>query len=768
MRSPVLTPKSLKDTYKAIRDGDLRQSVFHDFVLVAQQLKNPDALRGETAEDHTITTLLVQLTTEEYNQLRLKHQFPPVDDQCTRPEAIDDMALIRDHDSNLLVGASAIYYYFVRYDLDWSSLEIVYDYLDRPDRSARRYANQFIAHMVSVIMEREQEVRSKDRETRCWLALPHQDILSIESQRQLFSNLSPEIPQSILIRGQAQSGRTTNALNIGRYLIQDPRIAEVVWIDLDSRPPQPIADFVCSTLRLPVQQGYLPEQVLDGYLQLLLQKDQYLLVILDNCDDWHLEVEAAWRWLSHCVVVATTQRSWPDWHGTQIEVPSLNRTEAQQLLEFWNRAYRKVWTPHFDELWTITGGNLGALRHALALLGQLPIPNIFSLSALGDYYRKTWYQLSEDEQTLWILLDIWGTATYPQISEAGFLPAYLDRMLLNLLDLGFISVQDSLTYQVSRSIHSNIITEAGRLVSQLLPEIQQIESLILPFWASYDYHSYVTKYLKNLIGPTHEQVATTGEWQWWLEVCQYLAASNILSVDDQLLFRLEAAIALRWLGRFNEGLRELASILEQDISDELRSHVLIEKSTLYFYSNQLSDALEMAQAAHACMESDRSRLALLRILSRTDPQRAKTWFPQLNQHDPAISSIRAEIEIKMNNYPQAVVEARRALQLLPAHSPGYARGQCLLAQALALQGEFEESETTFSAAVARLHHRHDIVGLARFYNNYGVAMIYAERWEEARQLWQQALGLYEKLQDAHGRQTAEDNLRLIDDASRQR
>ncbi|MCB9435566.1 MAG: hypothetical protein H6673_01060 [Anaerolineales bacterium] len=768
MRPPVLSAKALKDTYKAIRDGDFRKSIFHDFVLVAQQLKDPSALRGDTAEDHAISTLLIELTTQEYNQLRLKHQFLPVDDQCTRDDAIEDMAIIRDHDSNLVVGASAVYYYFVRYDLDWPSLETVYEYLDRPDRTARRHANQFIAHMVSVVMEREQEARSQDRETRCWLALPHQDILAIESQRQILSNLSNEFPQAVLIRGQTQSGRTTNALNVGRYLIQDPRIAEVVWINLADQPSRPLADVVCNTLRLPVQQGYQPEQVLDGYLQLLLQKGQYLLIVLDNCDDWRTSVEVAWRWLSHCVIVATLQRSWSEWRGIQIEVPSLNQAEAQHLMEFWNRDYHKSWTPYFDELWTATGGNLGVLRHALALLGQLPIPNIFSLSALSDYYRDTWHQLSEDEQTLWVLLDIWGIATYPQINEIGFLVVDLDHILLNLLDLGFISVQSSMTYQVSPSIRPSIVTEAEQLILRLLPQIRQTESLILPFWASDDYHSYVAAYLKEMIEPAHEQVATTGEWQWWLEVCQNLAGSDILPASDQLLFRLESAVALRWLGRFNEGLHELGIIMEQNIDETLRSQVLIEKSTLYFYNNQLPEALETAQAAHACMESNRSRLALLRVLSRTDPQRAKAWFPQLNQYDPAISSMRAEIEIKMNNYPQAIMAARQALELLPAHSLAYARSQCLLAQALALQGEFDESETTFAAAVNRLHHQHDIVGLARFYTNYGVAMIYAGRWEEARQLSQWALGLYEKLQDAHGQQAAEENLRLIDKASRLR
>lgn len=768
MLRPILTPQALKDTYKAISSSDLRQSVLNNFMLVKHRLNDPSALRGETAQDQAITNLLIEITSQEFDQLRHKHGLPALNDQCTRQEALQDMRVIDKHGDNLLVGACIIYYAFVRYDLGLHLKNDIYNVFNASDRSGQRNANQFLRHMVSVLLQLEQETRAKDRATRCWLTLPHQAIIPLESQQRIFDSLSGDFPQMTVIHGQAQMGKTTLALSVGYHLIQDSRIAEVVWLDLRNKPSQTLAGLVCEAIQLPIQHGYTSEQILDGYLQLLQQEDQYLLIILDNCDDWHTAISSAWRWLSHCVVVATGYYAFP-LHGQaiQFDIFPLQRTEAQQLLEFWNQSVGKDWHPFFDEIWGTIGGNPGALHHTLSLLGLLPISSIFSTTALADYYIRTWQQLSKTEQDLWLILNMWGMVTYERL-ESLALPAHqLNSALLRLLEVGFLFNDGNLGYQTPPLIRPVVLPILGETIERVMTQFSHFESIILAFFGYYEFYSYVTHLLKELIPPAHEQVAVTGQWQWWLDVCQYLASANFLPENDQLLFRLEAAIALRWLGRFNEGLAELDKILGCKPDDQLQTQALIEQSTLFFYNHQLSEALAAAQAAYACMESDRSRLAVLRVLSHVDPQRARTWIPHFDQRDVAISTIWAELELKLDNFPQAVIAARRALQLMPNHLPGYARSQCLLAQALALQGEFEESEITFVDAVNRLIYHHDIVGLARFYTNYSVIMFYAKRWEDARRLSQQALGLYDKLQDTHGRQAAEENLRLINEASHQ-
>lgn len=766
MLRPILTPQALKDTYKAIGNGDLRQSVLNNFMLVQHRLNDPSALRGETAQDQAITDLLIEITSQEFERLRHKHGLPALDDQCTREEAVQDMKNINQHGNNLLVGACVIYYAFIRYDLDLHLHHDIYVVFDTSKRSGQRNANQFLRHMVSVLLQLEQEARAKDRATRCWLALPHQTILPLESQQRIFDNLSGDFPQMTVIYGQAQMGKTTLALSVGYHLIQDSRIAETVWLDLRNKPSRSLAELVSEAIRLPVQHGYTSEQILDGYLQLLQQEGQYLLIILDNCDDWHIAISSAWRWLSHCVVVTTGYGAFP-LHGQafQFDISPLQVTEAQQLFEFWNQSVGKDWHPFFDEIWATIGGNPGALHHALLLLGLLPISSIFSTTALADYYIRTWRQMSDVEQDVWLVLSMWDTATYEHLESLELPTHQLNSALLRLLEVGFLFSNGNLGYQTPPLIRKVVLPILGEAIERVVRQFSHFESIILPFFGCHEFYSYVAYLLKELIPPAHEQVAVTGQWQWWLDVCQNLASANFLPVSDQLLFRLEAAIALRWLGRFNEGLAEVDKILDSKPDDQLQAQALIEQSTLFFYNHQLSEALAAAQAAHACMESDRSRLAVLRILSRLDPQRAKTWIPHFDQHDAAIATIWAELELKLDNFPQAVIAARRALHLMPIHLPGYARSQCLLAQALALQGEFEESEITFVDAVNRLIHHHDIVGLARFYTNYGVIMFYAKRWEDARRLSQQALGLYDKLQDAHGRQAAEENLRLINEAS---
>lgn len=154
IRLPNLTVSSLKQVFEALRQGeDIQSHPFLDFLWLGQYTALDMASTGPIPSI-LLFDALSGVVTMCLEKLRRTHELPPLNVNLTAREAMMDLARVAQTDNRFLTGGSAVFYRYIRYDLDWR-MEQITQYLGQSRRTNQRSVNDFWGMLVKIIIQLE-------------------------------------------------------------------------------------------------------------------------------------------------------------------------------------------------------------------------------------------------------------------------------------------------------------------------------------------------------------------------------------------------------------------------------------------------------------------------------------------------------------------------------------------------------------------------------------------------------------------------------------
>lgn len=802
--TPALTVDSLRDAYDDLRSAKAKidpNNPLLTFVLIQRRINTPNMGRDLVFQQRAVFDVLIDVLSNEYANLRKIQGLPYPQADWGLEDCLVAMSEDAATENKLLIGCSASYYRYIRYDLDFL-MEKVGAAIFQVPRNLRRLLNTFFDHLLQVFLKLEVEARAADQQLRCLLALPRQTLAYLHSQNETidtgFHYLSKFEPPALLLYGVPGIGKTTLASRLSELLVKQTSIGDVAWIRLDQlsheyeRSATVLLDLICDKLNL-TRSGKSSLQVILGYLQFFKDTRQELLIVLDGADNWAQVLQDAWDWLGHCIVIVTTRQRFSLWQGNEIQCLPLSATETYAFLEFLQRQLSGKKTSFSDDfynsIWQKVGGNPGAIRQTLRLSSVLPPDASLAPPELSAFYLDIWVNRPPEVQQFWVLLDLLSLAKPIEYTELVEYNYYINgqnrhtsnQTLDDLIAVGMIEIQinehNQYLYSVPVGVRNHLSSELALATTTLTEKIIASEGLNTIGEIAFNilntptYTEVLWPYLADLIYHAHRFVSTNGWWTQWLSITDKLSKAKHLVLSHALYFELETAIALRWLGFFGQALEKTDYIIMQARREEislLLGQALTEKSKLLLYFNKYELALALAKEAFAIfseigatIEMEECKVVILRSLSRIDSHQARTWVDKIDRRDATVWEVINHLEINLGNKQAALLAAQQCVDSQRINDPGYARSLGILAESLLLNGNTSEAIQRYEQAINLLQRKQDIVGLARMYNNFGAALMPRDMGR-AKQQFKAALNLHQKLQDAHGRDIAEENLQMID------
>lgn len=807
---PVLTVQALKDAYEALRRSEVVDGhPLFGFMLVRQKLHHPAALRGNAVERRAVLDVLIDIATIQLSHLRSLYDRPPADLYASLTTALAELEQDGLPNNDQLVGCSFIYHRYVRADLDLSVQEI-YEYLRYDERQGRRRTNKYWEILLGEFIHRETHVRAQERANRCLLAIPRTQYAQLLSQQVIVDALLQLIndhtqPMQLLVYGVSGGGKTTIALQLSEALISTNRIVDVAWIDLRSQSrtlklpsEERLASLICQQLQLPRHPAMTALQDLLSYLHILINEDQQLLVVLLHVDEWQISLQDAWQWLSHCMVIATSETPMGAWQGVEIDCPPLDEEDTVMLFDYFVKRHPLVKESPpdrlYDYLWDFTGGNPRSLRNYFRAWVTNPTEEPIYFLPTQDNIREIWQRLSTSNRQLWLLIDLM-TIAQNRLSHQELMSETEDTLLstretvetdiAQLLQVGLIE-QHSVDsrgkyYRIPEDIRDNIIQNAlseplfSDHIDRLLSLTSEDKKLSFGFLQQIFALPFEISNLSRWLPSTHEYIRMSGQWDTWLTFIETLLQTGKLSTEDEAWFELEAITTLRWLGRFDEALHRLESLATpvNRVEDKrLLGAIGIEQSTILFYKNYINQSLEAAHEAHRLLSPiedetsellQRNQVAIIRALIETQPDEAQYWLDNIVVQGPTILNLVVELKLKQGNVNQALHAAKQVMSQLRDDDPNYSRAHNILAKVLIANKQYKKAIDEFAFAINRLQPKKDLVALARLYNNRSVALMYEGGLDEAEESLQLSLMLHKDLEDMHGWNISRENLQLIHD-----
>ncbi len=794
---PTLTIKALKNAYDALqRADDVSGSPLLNYVLVRQKLHDPGSLHGPMAERYAVFDVLTDVLVNELEHLRSLYGYPAPNPKTSLEAAIEDMVQDGRSPNERLIACSAAYHRFVRSDLELS-VQVIADYLGYDERIVRRYADRSLwPHLVQTLIGLETQARAADYQRRCLVALPRHAVAHLVTQQRVieatYEHLAFQAPSAFLVHGPPGAGKSTIVMKVGEKLVNAGHIGQVAWIDLANTPliadqshAAQLENYVCDALHLARHSGdAILQSTLQPHLRVLHEQNRQLMIVLDNADGWEAAIQAAWPWISHCVLLVTAHQQMTPWMGGSMRCVPLDEADATTLLDYLEQQHKHKKKRHIEiaVLFAESGGNPGAIRQAFRLADSLPLQAGVSRQALVQHYTALWKNLPATAQALWVLIRLFeDPISYEKLAEAapdflGFASALVDDSLLALIDAGLIDTDDYL-YRAPDTVYAALADVLGvtlenigkRLLTRSATLLVQEMAFRLLQWSG---PHLPVALLLSLVQRARPYILMTGLWSYWLSLIEKIVQMPTLSAFEQMYLQLEGVVALRWLGRFDDALAQVERIIRESSRSQdqmvLRGEALIEKATILCYQDSMHEAFQIAQQAYELFEPtahigqiEHSKITIARALRKVNPRRARAWVEGVRNRDAVVWGLIARLEIELKNGSAAVLAAKKALEMLSRHSPDYARGQGTLAQALILIGEVAQALEFYDAAINLLQITQDYVGLARMYNNFGAALMSAGNLDDANKQLEFALYLQETLQDTYGQRIVRENLILL-------
>ncbi len=154
VRLPHITVSSLKQVFEALRQGDDIQN--HPFLNLHwfRQYSALDIALHEPITSIMLFDVLSSVVTTSLERLRCTFELPPLNTNLTARQAVIDLASVAQTGNRYLIGGSAVFYRYVRYDLDWR-IEQITQYLGQSRRTTQRSMNDFWNMLMNILIRLE-------------------------------------------------------------------------------------------------------------------------------------------------------------------------------------------------------------------------------------------------------------------------------------------------------------------------------------------------------------------------------------------------------------------------------------------------------------------------------------------------------------------------------------------------------------------------------------------------------------------------------------
>lgn len=787
---PSLTAKSIREVLKKLGQFEqLPETPLAEYVLIQQQLNRPEYVKDDTAVARAVFDLIVTVITDQFVKLRALFNRPHPNTETTYDERIaaieSDAASNNDH----LMAASSIYYQYLvpELGLDGDGIDAHYPVTKR---TMQRWRDDFFENIRLEIIRQETAARLHYRQKRCKLALPQTPIARLDTQEQTIRTALGQLQstKAVMLYGPAGSGKTVCAVQIAKRSIDLwQTFGEIVWLRLpDVNQYTPTAEdllgLICDKLHIR-HNNIGTMRALQGYLTALADHEQ-LLLILDSADGWMWPIIETWPLLGQCWVIVTASTRHFAWSASEIGCLPITLSDTMRLLTFLRNHFYPL--PIDDDLDSLSeemhatlGGNIGQIKQAYRFMNDLELQVGATTNHTLDIAR-----LSIGQQQLLLILGYtihnmpitYGTLSAIQHELHLASTTRLERDILTLQDGGYVQREhhppDYYYHPMLPLTHLLAHNNPNTAHTSLMDAIIKHKHLLMSYNVLASEASWTTippDKLRILVQLAHHYVKQQGLWQAWLWHLRGMEDDLHPYPTRHVVLLTEKAATLRWLGQLQDARHEIddAIAIAEPYSLVL-ADALLERSRIALYMNVIdeADAQWAGDIFNQLGDQDgiyRALTELARLWFHIDPDTAERYLSQIPQHDIHHLALLSEIKLGQGLINDALTLIRQCLRQTDRRDTSYARLLHILAQVLFAAGHLDDVYPVYENAInyAQQAHYLDMWGLARLYNNFAAMLIRVGDIEAARMQLQQALILYDQLQDDAGRQAAQDNLNML-------
>ncbi len=156
---PQLTVNAVRDIYDALRRGKpVMEHPLFDFQWIHQHFGTIIPLPQEPIPQVGLYDALTSVLRMNLDRLRETHELPELIPDLSASAAVADLANMAQTSNRFLIGGTAIFYRYARYDLDWQVAEIA-RHLGQSRRSTQRDMNDFWYLLTESWIRLEMDIR---------------------------------------------------------------------------------------------------------------------------------------------------------------------------------------------------------------------------------------------------------------------------------------------------------------------------------------------------------------------------------------------------------------------------------------------------------------------------------------------------------------------------------------------------------------------------------------------------------------------------------
>jgi tetratricopeptide (TPR) repeat protein len=769
---------------------------------------SPTAVALDTELGESLSALIAE------NRARL-HQVvgAPAEDPLNRQAALETLRTDFSRSNTELEAWSALYYRYVRLDLDLRAREMAQVVGVDPRQLRRRFDHAY-RRLAEAISRAERDARAADHHLWMRLKLPpatYTTLFGVDERvaraRDLLLADSP--PHSLALVGPGGIGKTALAHALSQRFLSEDTFTDLAWLDLNTSAAYPA---LLSMLAREVGLLHLADgdpSDLEAGLRVRLASTP-TLVVLDDADSLDSAQEVIPR-LDALVtpgrlLVIMRRRPAPDLPMRLMTVERLPREAMDQLLLDFARVRRSAagaLTPEvLAAIDQAVGGNPLAGRLVVGQMAYLPLDRVMArLGAIptrgGEglfdvLFDEAWQSAGDDAHTAAIalyLLPAEGADWSDIRAICGLKPDSLDQALKALAMRSLVEVEGVEPRYVLPSLFRHFVearshqppwretlerlvkTAHQRLSLEAEPPLSGALTQAMILLHEESELGQVPDDLGERIARVAPSARRSGQWLAWRDLLRYIV--DRLEPTGQNRAGLARALselgaAYRWLGENDLArmtLDEAIAIYGEAGDFAGQAGALLEMGLVYQSAGEREAASAAYQRASSVAERYQSpgirRRALNGLaalaLEAGQPEQALELLQaaMTSGADPLDGQTLSNLgmaHLQLGNPAQAVVCEQQALAVFVEEGdlPRQARTHVRLGMAYHAVGQPDEALFHLGQGLELMRALGDALGQARTLNNLGAVYSADRRFEEALAVWRDALTLQDQLGDRVG------------------
>jgi len=642
---PMIDETVIRRALERLRQArPLGDSPLRKLIWIHQRLEHNAPPPTRDGLDVAVNDALAELIEIHLFHLRTVEGLP-LQQIALRETALEDFHRDFVAGNTELEAWSALYYRYVRVDLNLQAQEMAHRVGADPRQMRRRFDHGY-RRLTEALSRRESAARAIDR--RAWMRLklppaPAGSLISAEGalgelRRQL---TQPDSPRLLTLVGPGGMGKTALAHALARQMIDEGRFEDFAWITLDA----PTAyDALLALIAYAI--GY-PHLAASGSAELGANLRARLasvptLIVFDNADELagypadlaRLEQLAG----PGRMIIIARQRPPADAPVAIFPITPLSPDDVARLIRDIARQRHIAAAEALNEesmaaIVRAIGGNPLAARVVASQLAYLPLDRILetlgSIPATGDQalfdtlFRQTWESISLNARQAAIalaLLSLEGAGWEDWFEIAGLPPEAFDTAIRALVDCSLIDTAvDSANYAMRPLARQFVIEQTNRppwrekfqgLLSAAAQRLEDEDGDPEPERGLALLRRQVELAdspgdLAGLIRRLAPAVRRSGQWMVWRDALR--AVHHKIAPDNPPLpalarVKLELGVASRWLGETDaarEALDEAIADFGEAGDFEGQAESLVELALLHETAGRHVEATDAYQRAAA-------------------------------------------------------------------------------------------------------------------------------------------------------------------------